>query len=358
MHRYIPMSIPDDFVIGGKDYILATIDSSLIDSTLTNFPVGIEIGDVSFMADRSSTDWQNLHCTVSGTECYVEVDVWDVSTPKAILHVKVASISSSADTVIDIRFGADNTTTYVGETGDTAAQNVWDSNFVAVYHMSQDPTGGSGCILDSTSNGNNGTPAGSMTSGDLVDSGFGKALDFDGTDDYISIAHDSSLALSTMTLMHHAKYSNSSGRQALTYKDYGDTDSGATNNANYQVSVEGDDDAISVWWENSVGNNGGHSTSASVVSNGQFYTITGILTSSLCSIYINESQSSSTSHSVTPNTSNTRPLLIGAENSSSSGINDLFEGQISEIRISNTARSAAWIKATNAVLQKTLVTLS
>jgi hypothetical protein len=69
--------------------------------------------------------------------------------------------------------------------GSAAAQNVWNSDFAAVYNMAQDPSGGADCIIDSTANANHGTPNGSMTSDDLVDGGLGKAIDFDGTDDWI-----------------------------------------------------------------------------------------------------------------------------------------------------------------------------
>lgn len=78
---------------------------------------------------------------------------------------------------------ADSITGYVGDTGEAPAQQVWDSNFVAVYHMAQDPTSGSGSILDSTGN-NNGT-AYNMESEDLIDFDIGKGLDFDGSDEYI-----------------------------------------------------------------------------------------------------------------------------------------------------------------------------
>ena len=49
--------------------------------------------------------------------------------------------------------------------------------------MNEDPTG---TIYDSTSNGNDLSSAGSMTSGDLVEGHVGRAIDFDGTDDYLS----------------------------------------------------------------------------------------------------------------------------------------------------------------------------
>jgi len=61
---------------------------------------------------------------------------------------------------------------------------IWDENFILVNHLSQDP---SSYIIDSTSNAYIGTPNGSMTSANLVNGFIGKALNFDGVDDFISI---------------------------------------------------------------------------------------------------------------------------------------------------------------------------
>ncbi|MFW9784959.1 MAG: LamG-like jellyroll fold domain-containing protein, partial [Candidatus Heimdallarchaeota archaeon] len=62
---------------------------------------------------------------------------------------------------------------------------VWDDDYCFVLHMNQDPY--SSDILDSTTNGFdfNVEALGSMTSEDLVDGQTGKAIAFDGVDDYI-----------------------------------------------------------------------------------------------------------------------------------------------------------------------------
>ncbi|RKZ08246.1 hypothetical protein DRQ25_09555, partial [Candidatus Fermentibacteria bacterium] len=68
----------------------------------------------------------------------------------------------------------------------TPSQNVWDDNFVGVYHLNQDPSNGNDSILDSTSNGNYSTVIqGSMTSTDLITGRIGKCIEFDGSDDEI-----------------------------------------------------------------------------------------------------------------------------------------------------------------------------
>ena len=126
---------------------------------------------------------------------YTEIERWDWVNEEANLWVKVPTISSGTDTTLYLYYDATQTTNsgYVGDTGDTAAKQVWDSNFVGVWHMAQDPNGDvADSIKDSTSQINHGTPSGTMTTGDLVDGKIGKALDFDGTDDYVSIPNQAS----------------------------------------------------------------------------------------------------------------------------------------------------------------------
>lgn len=73
---------------------------------------------------------------------------------------------------------------------DTYGRNaVYSSgNHEAVWAMDEDPSGSAPQITDRTGNGCNGTSSGSMTSGDVVTGQVGDALDFDGTDDALTIA--------------------------------------------------------------------------------------------------------------------------------------------------------------------------
>ena len=154
-----------------------SIDHTKIDSALTDFPVGIKIeSSTGFMSGLGSTDWQNLHATVDSTECYVEIEYWDTTNDEAVLWVCVPTVSSSVATVIKIETGGINIS-YVGETGDSAAQAVWDENFLSVLHLRDDAT-------DSTDNGNDGTIYGSMVFDEDDDFAYAH---FDGIDDYISL---------------------------------------------------------------------------------------------------------------------------------------------------------------------------
>jgi len=62
---------------------------------------------------------------------YVEIEKWDNGNEEADLWVKVPSVSDSGVTTLFLYYDsehADNTD-YVGDTGDTPAKSVWDSDF-------------------------------------------------------------------------------------------------------------------------------------------------------------------------------------------------------------------------------------
>lgn len=175
--------------------IKLTIDSTKIDGYLTNFPTlvtltsGINATGIFNELSHVSGAKKIAMTTSNGTsQCYVEIERWDWAAEEAILWTKVPTVSSGTDTDLYLYYDStkSDNDTYVAEPGDVVAQNVWNSDFIAVYHMSQDPSGGANSIKDSTSNINHGSPGGTMDSNDLVDGVVGKALDFDGVNDRIN----------------------------------------------------------------------------------------------------------------------------------------------------------------------------
>ena len=77
----------------------------------------------------------------------------------------------------------------------TVAQSVWDANFKAVYHMYDETTS---TILDSTSNNNDGTKKGANEPVEATGK-VGQGQDFDGSDDYIIRASGSGFNTETGT---------------------------------------------------------------------------------------------------------------------------------------------------------------
>jgi flagellin-like protein len=195
-----------DWLIGWEKRVKLTIDSDSVDEELTDFPVlvhlsassGINGGDCSFVFDEVGSDNRKIAVTTAdGTECFVEVDDWDSVTEQAWLWVKVPTISDTSDTDLYLYYDADHEDNeYVGDSASVQAENVWDSNFKLVTHMNDNPDTSS--IRDSTSNGNDGTK-GSADNPTQTVGVSGKAQDF--SNDYILCGDDDSLELvDTLTL--------------------------------------------------------------------------------------------------------------------------------------------------------------
>ena len=124
-----------------------TLDQNDITSTLSNFPVLIYLSsssgrnsdNVTFVFDEVGANSLKIAVTTSNatTECYVEIEKWDSGSEQAWIWAKIPSIASGADTDIYLYYdnAHANNTTYVGATNSAAAESVWDTDFIAVYHM-------------------------------------------------------------------------------------------------------------------------------------------------------------------------------------------------------------------------------
>jgi|GEM_PF-4853465 len=191
-----------DWLSGWANRVKIGIDHTDITSALSNFPVliylsdssGIYDDDVTFVFDELGSDSMKIAVTASDgiTQRYVEIEKWDASGKEAWLWTKIPDISSSRDTDFYLYYDSTQTgnTEYVGGTEKGPAENVWDSSFKAVWHLDE-TTGGAGAIKDATSNNNDGTDGGSPTFGAVGK--IGNAISFDGSDDYVNVGSSSSL---------------------------------------------------------------------------------------------------------------------------------------------------------------------
>jgi hypothetical protein len=260
--------------------------------------------------------------------CCTEVERWDWVNEQANLWIKVPTIVSGTDTKLYLYYDkthSDNTH-YIGDTGDEAAQNVWDGNFIGVWHLAQDPSGGSAAIKDSTSSNNNGTPGGTMIIDDLVNGKVGKALNFDGGDDYVSGTGNDESSYSISAIMKRngapgawegmASFSDSSSNRGEI----------AIDSSGYPTMVYTTSYKIA--------------TSVTVIDN-QYHHVYGMYDGATAKLYVD-------GQSVVLGT----PSAAGAPTAVSVlRIGDMtsygyyFAGIIDEVRISNTGRSDAWVKA-------------
>lgn len=141
---------------------LVTIPTTNIDATLTNYPVMVKIvstdatlsGFLTALSSGSGVTANRKKIsvqTLANAECYV--DIVYTSSTDFYFWVKIPSVSHSSATQFYVCADASKSenTTYVGDTGSSAAQNVW-TGYHAVYNYNQTPSAG-GTITDATGNG-------------------------------------------------------------------------------------------------------------------------------------------------------------------------------------------------------------
>ncbi len=337
-----------------------TIDGSKIEGDLTNFPVSITLSsgtgqtgfDATVVFDEltaSGTDRKKIAITDSSdNQLYIEIERWDYGNEEANLWVKVPTISSGTSTDLYLYYDAtvSGNTSYVGDTGDAAAQNVWDTNFKGVWHMAQDPNGDvANAIKDSTSNVIHATPVGSMTSADLVDGKVGKGIDFDGTDDYIDVGDvsilDGAVACTFEIILNRTSFTVDGafirkwapGQQSFTFGQ------SMSSSAQLRMLIN-DTGAVNILV--------GETTDANIANSTTVYAVGVWGGSNTLTIYENAvSKNISYDAQNTPVSIADTTEHLSLSGRYNAGSPDLFTNGVSdEVRISNTARSVAWIKAT------------
>ncbi|MFX0151342.1 MAG: DUF2341 domain-containing protein, partial [Candidatus Hodarchaeota archaeon] len=167
-----------------------TIDNAKVSSDLNNFPVYIDLYDSDLQNEAQAGGGDIFFSNASGHLLDHEIEVYDRvynSTHAHLVAWVKANVSSTQDTILSMYYG--NPTTPKQENSEA----VWDSAFKGIWHLSEDPSTVGPQIKDSTSNDNDGTAYGSMTSNNQIDGKMGGSLDFDGVDDYIYCSNDISL---------------------------------------------------------------------------------------------------------------------------------------------------------------------
>ena len=178
-----------------------TINSSYVDDTgaadLTNFPIVYNKINPYLVGKTQSAGQDIVFTTSDGTtQLDHEIEEYDAQTGKLVAWIRIPTLDYNNDTTIYLYYGNKNTTDMQDAAGTWYTDGDGDaiSDYKTVMHMNQDPTT---TVLDSTSNNNDATSAGSMTSSDLEEGAIGKSIDFDGSDDYLDAGSDTSLDIDT-----------------------------------------------------------------------------------------------------------------------------------------------------------------
>jgi hypothetical protein len=336
---------------GWANRVKLTVDHNDIDDALSNFPVLLYIStssgrnseDISFVFDELGSDANRKKIAVTTsdgeTQCYVEIEKWDHANEQAWLWVKAPSISSGADTDFYLYYDADHAdnTDYVGDPNSTPAESVWDSNFKFVSHMKDDPD--TSHIRDSTANSTDGTKKGTNEPAEATGK-ISKAQDFDGDDDLINLGsigsgHPLMLNGTDVTIEFWAKWDgNGDAYQRVVDK----STAGSMSNGygafldlvnNFELWADGGR------WIASV-------TGLSLSGAWHYYVLRAQAGTTTGNAYLDIVDKTGTKVARTiPNA--TANMRIGSWNHDDARE---FKGLLDEIRISNVARSYAWIKAT------------
>lgn len=191
-----------DFV-GTREYgfvarRLITTNQEKVSVELSDFAVYIYIDDLDKSHLRSDGQDIAIFLADDTTRLPLEIEKYDDSGATGILHawVKVPTLAADADLVLYMYYNDPN---YIQPARDSefGSENVWDSYYLAVWHMNDDPD--STHIKDSTSYARVGTKIGTVAqaTGKI---GYGQNISSRNAGNNITVPHHASLMSSEKTI--------------------------------------------------------------------------------------------------------------------------------------------------------------
>jgi hypothetical protein len=121
-----------------------TIPGGTVDANLSDFPLYVELTDPDLTAHASDGGGELHFVGANGsTELDHEIQAWDRDAGHLEAWVRVPSLSAGNSTTIYVRYGA-----FASSPPEDPA-GVWSRDFVAVWHLEDDPQGTAGDIADS-----------------------------------------------------------------------------------------------------------------------------------------------------------------------------------------------------------------
>jgi len=312
-----------------------TVSNTNIDSNLTHFPLMLKLGssvgtnndDVTAIFDELTSDANRKKIAVTKddgeTQIYVEIEKWDDANETAFLWVSKSdlTLSSSGATTLYIYYDSSQSdnTTYVGDVNSTPGASVWDSNFVCVYHLSE----ASGTVYDSTSNSHDSTSENNIVYGVTGKVGDCFDLEKDNSAGFRVPDHADLDLTTTGTLEYWFKLESTGAWQNFLLKE------GA-----YSVRPSPSD--VLHLYEN--GSDYSNLADTNSLSTGIWYYAVGKFDNGNWSVQLSDNSPTTAGGKGNMSTSS-YVLNVGYKSSENP------DGLVDEVRISNIARSDAWIKA-------------
>ncbi len=154
-----------------------TVNADRVTSTLSNFPLYVDLSHLpaSFFANIKS-DGSDIRVAEGDgmTETPFEVASIDKVAGTGELYVMIDSLSSAVDTDFYVYYG-NSAATFYSATSTYGSENVWNADYVLVSHHTDET---SASVLDSTSNGFDGTKASADNPLETTTGKIGEAQEF------------------------------------------------------------------------------------------------------------------------------------------------------------------------------------
>jgi hypothetical protein len=175
--RTEPLMVFDPFAEGWEYRKMITVNHTMVAGELEYFPVLLDITDTDLREKAQDDGDDILFMDGAGvaTRLYHELEEFDDSTGQLIAWVNISSLSPTVDTSFYLYYGN------LDSSNQQCPDKTWDSNFMLVQHFNER----TGTLFDSTGYSNDGIPYGGVTQ-DAVGK-IGNADGFDGENDYISM---------------------------------------------------------------------------------------------------------------------------------------------------------------------------
>jgi murein DD-endopeptidase MepM/ murein hydrolase activator NlpD len=308
-------------------------------TSLTNFPVLVSLSGDTDLAAHAQSNCSDVVFTDSTGENELNFEIENLSTAtdcssgNLTAWVQIPTLSATSDTIIYMYFGNPSAT-------NQSTNTTWDSNYMGVWHMQQNPGGASPQMTDSTSYGNNGTANGGMTSANSITGEIYNALSFTATShQYINVGTNSSLNPSGTNLW----------SVELWYKDLnaGANDTGLVSKAQigtggYEINENETGTCTATEYKVTKfndPNNEGDICVGAVPQNTNWHFLAIEYSSAGVVAYVDGALSLPTAIGMNDTFANTtQATYLGYDNDG-----DYLKGDEDEVRISNVPRSTGWV---------------
>jgi CheY-like chemotaxis protein len=315
-------------------YKKITIDNTLVETTLTNFPVMIELTGTHFqqieddITDPQGGDIMFRVGSKIGTLLDHEIEVYDTTNDKLVAWVKVPSLSGSSDTEIYMWYGNRCATSSLEN-----ASGVWSNGYEAVYHLHDDYLNSEG------TSARDGTPNGAVHTSNY-DGQIAEGADFESDDpDDVAISNWSWTG-DEITIQAWMKWESRPDNAALFDKSFG---TGAQDYVwNLSKLKLGSNHRLRGYIK--TGSTAGSGTvqvdGSTNLNQDTWYFVVLIYDGSNIYLRYNDQADNSASQSGNLYTLSSPTIQIGNHANDS---DDPFDGFIDEVRISSVARSNQWL---------------